>query len=422
MSRQMIFDLADCTQFRQTLQSRPPAIVHGSVVLLVLLLTSAITWAGLSTANLVIRAPGRVRPIAAPARVFASLGSELNGRVAVVYFSEGDVVQAGQILVELETEQLENKIAKLEGSIATVHQELAEQQRLEQLVSSQYASSTAKAQAELTHVMQQIDRGQQERAALVIKAEAELEAAQDQLARYERLVSTRAISQEEFVESRTRLRQAEQNLKQSMLPVNDGQVKVTELSLESIEHDHALRLAEIDASRIDKQSQINALNKELANLELAREQSVLRSPVDGVIISEQIKPGDVLQPGKPVVEVAQQEGFLFEAAVPSDDVGELKVGTPVVIKFDAYDYQNYGTLAGTVGFIAPDSKVLEQGENKPPLPAYQVRISLTQDSVGLGHYQGRVKLGLGGTAEIVTGQETILAILFKKIRRTISLG
>ena len=33
-----------------------------------------------------------------------------------------------------------------------------------------------------------------------------------------------------------------------------------------------------------------------------------------------------------------------------------------------------------------------------------------------------VKLGLGGTAEIVTGQESVLSILLNRIRQTISLG
>ena len=36
--------------------------------------------------------------------------------------------------------------------------------------------------------------------------------------------------------------------------------------------------------------------------------------------------------------------------------------------------------------------------------------------------EGPVKLGLGGTAEIVTGQEIVLSILLNRIRQTISLG
>jgi len=42
--------------------------------------------------------------------------------------------------------------------------------------------------------------------------------------------------------------------------------------------------------------------------------------------------------------------------------------------------------------------------------------------VGRGVFRGRVKLGMGGLAEIVTGRESLLSILVKQIRRSISLG
>ena len=72
-------------------------------------------------------------------------------------------------------------------------------------------------------------------------------------------------------------------------------------------------------------------------------------------------------------------GFRFEAAVPSEEVGRLRVGMPARIKLDAYDYQRYGTLDGTVCFISPDSGVAE-GQSTP----YTVRIDLKGDEVGRG--------------------------------------
>ena len=54
--------------------------------------------------------------------------------------------------------------------------------------------------------------------------------------------------------------------------------------------------------------------------------------------------------------------------------------------------------------------------------AYLVRIELHANEVGRGDLRGPVKLGLGGTAEIVTGQESVLSILLNRIRQTISLG
>src|SRR5205809_656124 len=106
-------DLADCLEFRQTLQARPPAIVHGTVMLLIILLAAAVTWAALTKADLVVRAPGRVRPISTPRKVVnAGRGESFSGstgaRVVEVRFREGDVVHQGDVLIRLGTERIDN--------------------------------------------------------------------------------------------------------------------------------------------------------------------------------------------------------------------------------------------------------------------------------------------------------------------------
>ena len=112
-----------------------------------------------------------------------------------------------------------------------------------------------------------------------------------------------------------------------------------------------------------KRGEVEAARLEMANLELERKQAIIRAPIDGVVTSGDVKVGDILEPGKPVAEIAEQEGFRFEAAVPSEEVGHLRVGMPARIKLDAYDYQRYGTLEGTVVFISPDSGVPEEGKS-----------------------------------------------------------
>jgi hypothetical protein len=71
-----------------------------------------------------------------------------------------------------------------------------------------------------------------------------------------------------------------------------------------------------------------------------------------------------------------------------------------------------------VVFIAPDS-----GVSGGQLAAvYLVKIQLTGEEIGMRDYRGRIKLGMTGQAEVVTGQERLLSLLVKKIRQSISLG
>src|SRR6516165_5330616 len=112
MRAQEIHDLSKCSEFYQTLQARPPAIMHGTAFLLTALLGVALAWLALTPASLVVRAQGRVRPVTEPTRVFnagsgETLSASSGGRVVAVHFHEGDVVKKGALLLRLDTERLD---------------------------------------------------------------------------------------------------------------------------------------------------------------------------------------------------------------------------------------------------------------------------------------------------------------------------
>jgi multidrug resistance efflux pump len=215
-----------------------------------------------------------------------------------------------------------------------------------------------------------------------------------------------------------RLREAGEKLQKARLPADEGKVAVVRRALELAEKDFAVRREELALKRAAKRGEADGTRIELANLGLERQQAVLRAPMDGVVTFGSVKVGDVLEPGKAVVEIAEQAGFRFEALVPSEEVANLRVGMPARIKLDAYDYQRYGTLSGTVCFVAPDSGVAEGH----PGAFYLVRIEVADAEVGRGDLRGPVRLGMAGQVEIVTDRESVLSLLTQKIRRTISLG
>ena len=124
MPRGLIVDLADCSEFRQTLAARPPRIVHGTALLLLILLAAAVTWAALVEANLVVRAAGRVRPVEIPTRVFTSASADLEGRVVEAPFDEGDVVRKGDVLVRLDTAHIDNRSPSSNRTIEASQDEL----------------------------------------------------------------------------------------------------------------------------------------------------------------------------------------------------------------------------------------------------------------------------------------------------------
>jgi multidrug efflux pump subunit AcrA (membrane-fusion protein) len=422
MRNQLVFNLDECSKFRQTLLARPPGIAHGAVVLLLGLLIAAVLWSVLTRANLVVRGAGRVRPVDSPEKVVIAarpevLSASTGGRVVAVHFREGDEVHKGALLIRLETEQLDNLIAKQRRTIRSAQEELSNLDNLEKLTARQADSARLKAQAELARAKEDVEQAELVRAAELGKAEAALDSARDEEARSRRLAATNAIAPAERVKAVNRLREARQALAKARAPVTKARVQVAQRALEQSDSDQSVRREELKLKRQVKEGELAAARIDLANRELERKQSEIRAPISGVVTKGDIKVSDVLAPGKPVVEIAKQTGFLFELAVASEDFGDLRLGMPVLIKLDAFDYQRYGALLGTVSFLSPDSGVAE-GQTRA---THLVRITLEGDRVGRGELQGVVKLGMSGQADIVTGEESLLGLLVKRIRRSISL-
>lgn len=422
MKPQPILDLADCTEFAQILRTRPPRLAHATVLLLSVLLSAALVWAALTQANLVARAAGRVRPISDPMKVVNSVRGEVlsagvGGRVVAVDFRPGDTVRPGQVLVRLDDSRLVNDIARRQVMIQAGEEELGKLDRLEVLLRQQFEQARAKAAAELASAQEEIKQAQAQRTAEIRIIKAEWEAARDALSRSRRLAARGACTAADLAKDTGKFGEIDGKLRKAQLPVVEGRLTVLREALALVEKDYAVKREELAQKHCAKKSEVDSAQREVANMELEKKQAVLRAPVAGVVTSAEIKVGDVLEAGHAVIEIAEQEGFRFEARVASDEVGQLKVGMPARIKLDAYDYRRYGTLTGKVCFLSPDSGVKE-GESKA---YYLVRVELDSEEIGRGDFQGRVRLGMGGQVEIVTGQDSLLTLLVKNIRQSISL-
>jgi multidrug efflux pump subunit AcrA (membrane-fusion protein) len=327
------FDLADCTEYRQAVEARSPAIVHGTALLLITLLGVALAWSCLTRADLVVRASGRVRPVATTVKVFPAVRGEVlsastGGRVAAVHFREGDRVLRGAVLIGLETTRLDNEIAKQRRSIQAGEEELTRLAHLQELAARQLEAARSKAEAELEQAQQEVHRASELRDAEIRLAEVALRAADAEEASLRRLVERRVAAPAELLKAATEARKARESLTKARLPVDEGRVAVLRRALEGVKRDDAIKQEELMLKREAKRAEVEAARIELASLELERQQAELRAPTDGIVTAGDVKVGDVLEPGKPVAEIARQAGFLFEAAVHRADRPEPRRRRP----------------------------------------------------------------------------------------------
>jgi multidrug resistance efflux pump len=417
--------LADFTEFRQTLLARPPAIVHGTAFLLLGLVLAALVWAALTEADLVVVAQGRVRPVDTPVDVFVPQsgqpGEQLGRHVLEVNYAEGDRVRAGDPLIRFDSSSIEYEIAKQEKIVSTAEAEIAKLDELERMLKQQAAATEEKFAAEFQRIENELQNSARQRELAISKAEAALQVAQQEEERYRKALAEGAGTETELQRIALRAKDAADDLAAAKLPVDRTALEVQRRAEKLAKQEIAARRQEVELQRLSRQRERDTAQAAIEELQQRRRQSVLRAPEGGVVITAELQPGDVVPLNEPVLKIAPGDGLMFEGVVAAADVGHLRPETAVRVKIDAYNYQQYGTVPGRVEFISSDSGVVENAK-QGNVVIYYVRIALDEHELRYGKLRGDLKFGMTGRAEIVTGRASLLSLLFRKIRRIISLG
>jgi membrane fusion protein (multidrug efflux system) len=136
--------------------------------------------------------------------------------------------------------------------------------------------------------------------------------------------------------------------------------KVEKLKAEVREREAALRLAQIDTSQAKlKEERVKILESKLkeeeAKLESAQNHltnTVVRSPISGVISRKRVELGEMVQRGQPALVINDLENVWVLTNVKETYIRDVRVGSPVDIWVDAYPDQKFTGTVEIVGAAA----------------------------------------------------------------------
>jgi hemolysin D len=150
---------------------------------------------------------------------------------------------------------------------------------------------------------------------------------------------------------------------------------------------------------------------------LQLEQRIVRSPTNGVIFQLPIKKAQTfVQPGQVVAQIAPQGlPLILKAQASSQQSGQMRVGMPVKLKFDAYPFQDYGVVSGSLRWISPDSKTIDLGQGQAEI----FELEITLDKTYIENVDRRIQLtpGQSATAETIIRQRRIIDFILDPFRQ-----
>lgn len=167
---------------------------------------------------------------------------------------------------------------------------------------------------------------------------------------------------------------------------------------------------------LEKENAVARLESEIASLDLALARSTIRSPVAGVVTTLEVRTqGAVVESGDPVATIAPAGARLVvEGKMPNQQIAFVRKGLPAKLKFDAFPFQDYGAVPGTVIDVSPDAQSDEKLGS-----VYKVTVAPDRPVIAAHGREYPLRPGLAATIEVVTERKSVLSLFlapFKKMK------
>ena len=276
----------------------------------------------------------------------ANLSFQISGRVAAVNVQEGQSVTQNQVIAELDRAEFQARHDQAKANLNRA------QKTKEQLQTALKISKNT-LPSEVT------------RASAVVKsAKDTLQDAEKNYKRFAELFRKGVVTEKErdtvkliYDVARSRLAEA-----QSALNMAEGNLS----RIESAAQDIATSNAQIDLAQAA-----------LAQAEIQLDYTRLKSPLDGVVISRNIEPGETVNPGREVITISDLSRVDLKIFVDETQIGKVKPGQKAEIKVDTFPDK---VFEGFVSFISPEGeftpKIIQTKKERVKL-VYLVKISIT---------------------------------------------
>lgn len=373
--------------------------------------------------DIVVVAPGKL----IPKEQVKTIQPALTGVVRRILVRDGQRVQAGELLMELDTTQAaaDADKARLVSVDAALTAERSRALLMAQTDTKMPALSTvdgasASQSLEAQRFAESFYREYQDRLgsarAELLKREAELATTRQRLAKlvataplarqqaddYRALAADRYVAKTEYLDKEQSALSQEHELAAQRSHVRELTAGLVQQQAEIAAIKSHFRRQQMDA--LDKATQQLAQSRNDETKADTRQKLLkLTAPVAGTVQQLRIHTlGGVATAASPVMEIVPDDTLEVEASIENKDIGFVKAGQPVTVKIEAFPYTRYGYLTGTVQTVSNNAV-----QDRRRGLTFPLRIRLEANKIRVNGTWVNLTAGMAVTAEVKTGKRTV---------------
>nr|WP_279237665.1 HlyD family efflux transporter periplasmic adaptor subunit [Dyella sedimenti] len=346
-----------------------------------------------------------------PSAGLLTLTASNAGTVIRIAAREGQVVKAGDVLLEVASRQDS-------AALGDTHE----------LVGRQLDSQQIALQADLvTQAALTRQQGDALQAKLSL-LRSQLAQIDDQLAIQQRQVTSNQALLERITPLASKGYVSALQIQQQETAVLDAQTQYKALARQRLDTQQQVEAAQQQLAQLplDEEAKRNDTERQLASVRQSMAQNeaeravVLRAPEDGVVSAILPKQGQAVASGQPVLSILPAGATLqAQLLAPSRAIGFIEPGNRVVLRYQAYPFQKFGQQYGTVSEISRSALspteaggLIGQQVNEP---MYRIHVRLDQQHVVAYGRPEPVKPGMALDADILMERRRLIEWVFEPL-------
>jgi membrane fusion protein (multidrug efflux system) len=291
----------------------------------------------------------------------SNVSPRVSGNVSAVYVVENQSVKTGDVLAEIDPEDLRISVEQARASVAMAQAQLEAEDPNVPMTLATNESQVASAGGDLAAAQAALSAARsdaQQLTAQLAQAEANDRTVQLDKDRSEKLIAQGAVAQADFDQHMNAAVASRANvdaLRQSLAAAKDrvsqqvAQLVALRSHLTEIEANAPRHVATQKASVIAKQASLDLANAQLAQADRNLAYAKIIAPVTGIVAKKAIAVGDHVAPGQEVVAISDSSSFWVTANFRETQLEAMHPGQPARIHVDALDADLHGVVESVGG-------------------------------------------------------------------------